>query len=96
MSSTMMKTMFGFCLVDAQPNEWRQKLKTKTNIRIMNDTKGNSSTNDKEKPLFPYAISYLRFSSEVQGKGDSERRQNTGGIAGLKVGKANLTKTTHE
>jgi hypothetical protein len=72
----MMKTMFGFCLVDAQPNEWRQKLKTKTNIRIMNDTKGNSSTNDKKKPLSPYAISYLRFSSVVQGKGDSSRRQN--------------------
>jgi DNA invertase Pin-like site-specific DNA recombinase len=42
----------------------------------MNDTKGNSSTNDKKKPLSPYAISYLRFSSEVQGKGDSSRRQN--------------------
>ena len=71
-----MKTMFGFCLVDAQPNEWRQKLKTKINIRIMNDTKGNSSTNDKKKPLPSYAISYLRFSSVVQGKGDSSRRQN--------------------
>ena len=67
---------FGFCLVDAQPNEWRQKLKTNINIRIMNDTKGNSSANDKSKPLSPYAISYLRFSSEVQGKGDSSRRQN--------------------
>ena len=48
--------MFGFCLVDAQLDKWRQKLKTKTNIRIMNDTKGNSSANDKEKPLSPYAI----------------------------------------
>ena len=51
-----MKMTFGFCLVDAQLDKWRQKLKTKTNIRIMNDTKGNSSTNDKEKPLSPYAI----------------------------------------
>jgi DNA invertase Pin-like site-specific DNA recombinase len=28
------------------------------------------------KPLSPYAISYLRFSSVIQGKGDSSRRQN--------------------
>jgi len=42
----------------------------------MDNRKGNSSINDKDKPLSPYAISYLRFSSEVQGKGDSSRRQN--------------------